>query len=323
MILILGYDAYEQGTDPVITWLLHYGVPFVKVSLTDLLYHKVGYYVDVENRDVVLNGQSLKHTISTIWHRRFLGAAAGLTYPAGPHTEQLTFEVRTEVRDLVDYLHVLLKEKTWLTAFDKLKVNKLELLDVARQCGLRVPQTRVINNRRDASQFYHQLGGQVVSKPIADVRSSYQQDDCTYVVLTNSLDAARLAALPEYFFPTLFQERVVIDFEIRVFYLAGRFFATAMLTNRTERSVDKKLDNATAHAHYVPYQLPAALEQQLDALMRTIGLNTGSFDLLKTPQGEYVFLEVNPVGQYLAESNRCNYGLEREIAQWLTNPTYA
>jgi hypothetical protein len=28
-------------------------------------------------------------------------------------------------------------------------------------------------------------------------------------------------------------------------------------------------------------------------------------------------LEVNPVGQYSAESERCNYKIEKSIAEWL------
>ncbi len=319
MILVLSYDTYEQGTDPVISWLLHYQVPFIKVSLADLLYGKVRYYVDLPNRDVVIDGLSVKQAVTTIWHRRFAGAANRLDFPAGPYQDQLAFEVRTEITDLLGYLEMLFHDKKWLTAFQQIKVNKLELLDVASRCGLRVPHTRVLNNRHDLLAFYHQLDAQLISKPIADVRGSYQHEDCTYVMLTNCIDEARIAALPEHFFPSLFQEKVAVDFEIRVFYLDGRFFATAMLTGSAERSVDKKLDSTARHTHYVPYQVPPAVEKRLDLLMRTIGLNTGSIDLLRTADGEHVFIEVNPVGQYLAESTFCNYAIEQEIAQWLIN----
>lgn len=321
MILILGYDSYEQGTDPVISWLLHYQVPFVKVSLHDLLYRRVPYFVDLENRDVVIDGLSVKHAVTTIWHRRFLGGVDRLEYPAGPDSDQLNFEVRTEIRDLVAYLELLFRDKRWLTPLHKSKANKLELLDAAARCGLRVPHTRVLNNRRDLLAYYHQLDGQLISKPIADVRNAYQRQEHTYVILTNTIDEARIAGLPEYFFPSLFQERVAVACEIRVFYLDGRFFSTTTLTSRPERSVDKKLDSTAEHVHYVPYQVPRAVEQRLHALMQAIGLNIGSIDLLRTPEGEYVFLEINPVGQYLAESTFCNYALEKEIADWLIQPT--
>ncbi|GGF03799.1 hypothetical protein [Hymenobacter cavernae] len=320
MILVLSYDAYEQGTDPVISWLLHYEVPFVKVSLHDLINHRASYHIDLKNRDVVINGLSVRDTITTIWHRRFLGAGRTLSFPVGSHAEQLGFEIRTELQDLVSYLELLFRDKTWLTAFHQIKINKLELLDVASQCGLRVPHTQIINNRHDLLAFYLLLDGQLISKPIADVRGSYCHDDgSTYVLLTTTIDAARIAALPEHFFPSLFQEKVAVEFEIRVFYLDGRFFPTAMLLSGPERHIDKKLDSASERVHYVPYQLPPEIEEQLTRLMHSIGLNTGSIDLLKTLGGEYVFIEVNPVGQYLAESVFCHYALDKEIAEWLIN----
>ena len=319
MILVLSNEAYEQGTDPVLSWLLHYRVPFVKVSLHDLVTSKVRYHVDLKTRDIIINGQSVKDSITTIWHRRFLGAANAMVFSAGGNTDQLNFEIRTELHDLVGYLELLFRHKTWLTAFQGIKVNKLAVMDLASQSGLRVPHTRVINNRAEALAFYHELHGQLISKPIADVRGSYQQGDSTYVVLTKALDAPDITGLPEYFFPSLFQEKVAVDFEIRVFYLAGRFFATGMLFSGAERNVDKKLDSTSEQIHYVPYQLPAAVEQQLTQLMHTLELNTGCIDLLRTQEGEYVFIEVNPVGQYLAESTYCNYTLEKEIAEWLIN----
>ncbi|MBO2013095.1 hypothetical protein [Hymenobacter negativus] len=319
MILVLSNEAYEQGTDPVLSWLLHYQVPFVKVSLHDLVTSKVRYHVDLKTRDIFINGQSVKHSITTIWHRRFLGAANAMSFAAGTNTDQLNFEIRTELHDLVSYLELLFRDKTWLTAFNRIKVNKLEVMDLASQAGLKVPHTRIINNRDEVLAFYHELGGHLISKPIADVRGSYQQGDSTHVVLTTNLDAGRIAALPEHFFPSLFQEKVAVDFEVRVFYLDGRFFATGTLFSGTERNVDKKLDSGSERVHYVPYQLPAVVEEQLTQLMRTLELNTGSIDLLRTVAGEYVFIEVNPVGQYLAESTYCHYALEKEIAEWLIN----
>lgn len=36
--------------------------------------------------------------------------------------------------------------------------------------------------------------------------------------------------------------------------------------------------------------------------------------MIVTPDDEYVFLEVNPVGQYDYVGKRCNYQLDKEIA---------
>ena len=36
MILILGTSSYEQGTNPVIDWLIHYKAAFIKITIEDL-----------------------------------------------------------------------------------------------------------------------------------------------------------------------------------------------------------------------------------------------------------------------------------------------
>ena len=53
--------------------------------------------------------------------------------------------------------------------------------------------------------------------------------------------------------------------------------------------------------------------------MERTGLITGSLDFILTPSGEYVFLEVNPSGQYDMISKPCNYHLDKAIATFLYN----
>ena len=52
--------------------------------------------------------------------------------------------------------------------------------------------------------------------------------------------------------------------------------------------------------------------------MNLIGLNTGSIDMILTPEGDYYFLEVNPVGQFGMISHPCNFYLEEKVANFLT-----
>jgi glutathione synthase/RimK-type ligase-like ATP-grasp enzyme len=44
--------------------------------------------------------------------------------------------------------------------------------------------------------------------------------------------------------------------------------------------------------------LPSAIQAKLLALMDRLGLVFGCVDIILTPAGEYVFLEVNPSGQW-------------------------
>lgn len=315
MILILTYDAYEQGTDPVVDWLLEANVPFVRVTATDLVRRRIRYQIDVDRQDVYLDGQSVKESVRVVWYRRFLGEMPDVGRAAGPHRAQLQAEVSTEIRHLFEYLCFILKDRPWLPAPGKTQLNKLEVLNHAQASGLNVPVTRVINNRRDLEELYRRSPNGLITKLIADVRKPYVQAETTYVAVTQVVDAERIEPMSEYFFPTLFQEKVPAQYEVRIFYLDGDCYATAIRSSEPEH-VDRKL-NGSQKTHYLPYRLPDALTGQIRELMRRLDLNTGCIDLMRRPDGAYVFLEVNPVGQYLAESEHCRYQLDRKIANWL------
>lgn len=53
--------------------------------------------------------------------------------------------------------------------------------------------------------------------------------------------------------------------------------------------------------------------------MKDVGLNTGPIDLIRGLDDKYYFLEINPVGQYGFISKPCNYDIDYEIFNFLTN----
>jgi hypothetical protein len=314
MILILSYTTiYEQGTDPVLDWLIHYRVKFMRLSVYDIITKKIDYEVDVENKDIIINGISVRDNISVIWNRRLWGEHQKIL---DGFSGQLKQEVEEEITDFVKYLSYLLSDKKWLTPFDKRGVNKLEVINLAMECGLNCPRTIVVNNKRSLWDFFYSCDRRVITKPISDCREGYNHEGFTYVVFTTSMDEAKIQGLPERFFPTLFQEKVSIDFEIRVFFLGGQFSATAII-NTASKSVDRKLDNQEKTTHFVPYQLPKTVEEAIIKLMNKLDLDIGSLDIIKTTTDQYYFLEVNPVGQYLSESEKCNFNIDQQIAHWL------
>lgn len=56
---------------------------------------------------------------------------------------------------------------------------------------------------------------------------------------------------------------------------------------------------------------------KLNKLMKLLKLNTGSIDMIVDHNNNYIFLEVNPVGQFVAYGEFCNYYLDREMAKIL------
>jgi D-alanine-D-alanine ligase-like ATP-grasp enzyme len=57
--------------------------------------------------------------------------------------------------------------------------------------------------------------------------------------------------------------------------------------------------------------LPKIFEKKLHKLMQLLKINCGSIDILVTPNDEFYFLEVNPIGQFQWLSKNCNYFIEQ------------
>ena len=49
---------------------------------------------------------------------------------------------------------------------------------------------------------------------------------------------------------------------------------------------------------YHVYSLPAAIEKQCIQITQSLNLVYGAIDMIVTPDDEYVFLEINPGGQW-------------------------
>jgi glutathione synthase/RimK-type ligase-like ATP-grasp enzyme len=134
------------------------------------------------------------------------------------------------------------------------------------------------------------------------------------------VDDQNIAKIPDLFAESLFQALIPKKYEIRSFFFQDKFYSMAIFSqNDDQTKVDFRNYNWKKPNRNVPFQLPAWLEDKLYKLMKLLGLHSGSFDLIFTPEGEYVFLEVNPVGQFGMVSIPCNYGLEKILAEYLAN----
>lgn len=158
----------------------------------------------------------------------------------------------------------------------------------------------------------------LTTKAIKDVVRLPINNNHTLALGTILLDTNFIQNSPKTFFPTLFQSYIEKDYELRIFFVFQKCFPMAIFSQSNEqtkidfRNYDRNLPNRT-----VPYVLPNVIKSQILRLITKLGLTSGSIDMIVTPKKEYVFLEVNPIGQFAQVSKPCNYYLEREIARLL------
>lgn len=170
-----------------------------------------------------------------------------------------------------------------------------QLLTAVR-ASLSVAPTLVTNNpgavRRFAMQF---APGGVVTKMLG--ASAICEQGGRRVTLTQRLAAADLNDLRGVELTAhLLQQWATKREEARVIVIGGQVFAVAIHAHSQAAYIDWRADyNALS---YEPVSLPTDVECGIRAVMRELDLVYGAFDFVITPEAEWIFLEVNPGGQF-------------------------
>jgi MvdC family ATP-grasp ribosomal peptide maturase len=175
--------------------------------------------------------------------------------------------------------------------------NKQRQLRLATRAGLRVPRTLVTNDPTAARQFFAETDGQTVAKLLRPLTVS--MDAAESFVYTNRVreeDLAGADALRHC--PMVFQELIPKAYELRVAYVAGECFAGALNASGSSRGHTDWRRAAPEDCRWQKAQLPTEVATGLQTLMSALGLVFGAIDLICTPSGEHVFLEVNPGGEW-------------------------
>ena len=120
-------------------------------------------------------------------------------------------------------------------------------------------------------------------------------------ILTRRLDWEEAeSALPQIpACPVICQEYVRKQFELRITIVGKEIFPCAIYSQEADAAhrVDWRGDPYAIR--HEAFALPSDIEEKCLALMDALGLQFGCIDMIVTPDNEYVFLEINPWGQWL------------------------
>jgi len=279
---------------------------------------------DVSNLELKANGKtSSLEDVNVVWYRR-----DGSSMPRSVDSikdKELRSSIKkfrmSELKETKWTLYRLFKDKKFLTQPFNRETNKMEALSMAIDSGLNVPGSLVTDSRDQLAAFVLK-NGTLITKAILN-GDFFQKNKESYAVYTEAIGETEINALPDRFFPALFQQKVEKEYEIRTFFLDNKCYSMAIFSQEDEQTaVDFRRYNNVDPNRTVPYQLPKGVERDLRKLMKKMRLKTGSIDLLKSTDGEYYFLEVNAVGQFGMVSHPCNYYLEKEVADYLIKNDY-
>jgi glutathione synthase/RimK-type ligase-like ATP-grasp enzyme len=196
-------------------------------------------------------------------------------------------------------------ECIWVNHPDKMTGAdyKPHQLSLAAKLGLDIPRTLLTNSPEAVLEFRERCTEDIVYKTLSYPMVGVGDDRERMLPLFTSrvtdehmtkLDLVRAT-------PCLFQEYVPKELELRLTVVGDTVFSAAVYSQENEISATdwrRGLASADVALRYERHDLPIDVRNRCLGLVDALGLEYAALDLILTPDGRYVFLEVNPAGEW-------------------------
>jgi hypothetical protein len=175
---------------------------------------------------------------------------------------------------------------------------KASQLRVAGEIGFELPPTLISNSPDDFLEFHRANGGAIISK-LAGL-AWFKKVGETFARYTEPVSTRDVANADDVrHAPMIFQAYVPKRVELRITVVGERVFPAEIRSQASHHTRHDWRRYDMFATQYAPHDLPRDVEQRCVALVKRLGLTYGAIDMIVTPDGRYVFLEINPAGLYL------------------------
>jgi len=323
MILILS-SADDVSTNEVIDWLIYSQITFIRINIESIVKIKLlkipecKIIVEINKESKFEKIEIDLNEITGYWYRRddinidttdvYLNKNENLNICINEY-------LRKELAELYRFLHLFLERRHGVGKFSENKTNKLYNLIVAYDVGFNIPNTYVVTNKEQFAEI-NPKNKKLITKDIGSNIIKYKN-----FVVGGYTEQISEKDNNDYnsSFPSLFQEKIEKKYELRVNHLDGKNYTSAIFSQKSKQtSTDFRKYSTNKPNRVVPFILPGKINSQVNQFMKKTGMKSGSLDVIVDKDNKYIFLEVNPIGQFNQVSKPCNYCLEKEIAKYLS-----
>jgi len=261
-------------------------IDYKRFNCEDILRYDCTVKFDKDLSSRVLGENNYK----SVWFRR----------TKRPEIPNLKKEERTyvlaETESLLKNIFLSITPSKWLSypMFVYEAENKILQLKTARELGFKIPKTLITNSKEELKKFFKLCRGNVIIKPLSEGKVLYENE--AKFIFTNKINEKIIDNIDNYdLTPCIYQENILKDHELRVTVVDKDAFSAAVYSQEDSMTAN---DWRKKNIQFHKTEIPSYLKNMCVSLIRKLNIKFGAIDLIKTPSGEYIFLEVNPNGQW-------------------------
>ena len=230
-----------------------------------------------------------------------------------PKTDQGAYQtyIHSEKSEAFLALFYALKDRLWLNPLDTMQIaeNRLAHIAEANKCGIKTPKHTLITNvKRDAYRVAEKEALLIKTmgwkREITKGRGLYATKILADDITKNISNC-----------PVMFQSQIKKEFDVRI-TLVNKIVFGAKISNKTDVGyVDwRKTQN---EFNTTVIEIPKSLERKCQCLADKLKLKLCSIDFAVDRRGEYYFLEINAMTDWLWIERKTKMPITDTLAKYL------
>lgn len=308
-------NKFDNHADGIVSGLDDYKIPTIRLNTEDFrkndifFTHKDNYFFQIiTSEDRIISPEKIK----SVYVRRITKIDV-----SDIEDDYQKFS-RDEAYVVLNSLPTLFSDSRWmdLPAIREIANNKITQLITATKSGLKIPETVISNNSENINAFCrpNRTIYKTLSNPIITFNEKMNGMVSTTLLNDNLISSITNSASVT---PCLVQDYTNKAFELRVHIIGKKIIAVKIDSqNHDDAHIDWRLAEFN-ELDYSEYDLPNHIRSSLLKFMSLLNLNFGIIDMIVTPNNEYVFLELNPNGNWWWIENKTKLPISRSIIEWL------
>ena len=224
--------------------------------------------------------------------------------------------LRSEMAFVLEGIYKTLREAFWINNVFRIREaeNKLYQLQLAKQIGFDIPNSIISNTSTTIKRALAQNNSEYIIKPIKS--GNVCPHNGSKIIFTSQLKKNNIQEERVASFPVYIQNEIEKACDIRCIVVKDQVYAAKI---DSQISAASKVDWRHTD-EFLPHErirLPEPIQEKALKMTHQLGLTYSAIDFVIDKQGNYIFLECNPNGQWAWIEKRLDYPISKSIVDVL------
>ena len=193
--------------------------------------------------------------------------------------------------------------------------NRVKQLQIASKLGFTIPETVVTNSPKKMEEFFYKCNNEMICKTLA----SSQGLPSGKMIFSHKISKQDLDLNSDLkYSPVMFQKYINKKTEFRITIIGNKIHSAEIYSQKSDKTkYDWRNYDDFSKTPYIESKLPDEISEKLLKIMKQFNLNFGACDMIRTPDDEFVFLEINPNGRWWWIQELTQMKIAKSIAKFL------